>query len=134
MLITGPLLIWKLGYNYFDTPWLTAMWGLFLFEFVEGNTLTRVQFRRTLRVSRCLPEDQPLTEETRRDARTAGRLAHFLDLPLFSVIIYCGVARPDAWVDVGRAIGVAIIAALALMVVVPGLPNREARCRLKPSA
>jgi uncharacterized membrane protein len=125
MLITGPLLIWKLGYNYFDAPWLTGMWGLFLFEFIEGNTLTRVQFRRTLRVSRSLPEHQPLTEQTRREARTfIGRLAHFLDLPLFSVIIYCGVARPDNWLEVGRAIAIAIAAALALTVFVPRLAER----------
>jgi hypothetical protein len=122
MLITGPLLIWKLGYNYFDTPWLTGMWGLFLFEFIEGGTLTRSQFRRTLRISRSWPEDRPLTEEVRSDARTfAGRLAHFLDLPLFSVIIYCGVARPGSWLEVGGAIGIAIAAALGLMSVVPRL-------------
>jgi hypothetical protein len=128
MLITGPLLIWKLGYGYFDTPWLTGMWGLFLFEFIEGNTLTRVQFRRTLRVSRSLPEDRPLTEEARREARTAiGRLAHFLDLPLFAVIIYFGVARPDSWLEVGGSIGVAVAAALALMVFVPRLAERGAR-------
>lgn len=135
MLITGPLLVWKLGYNYFDTPWLTGMWSLFLFEFIEGNTLTRIQFRRTLKVSRSLPEDQPLTEEARRDARTSvGRLTHFLDLPLFSVIIYCGVARPGSWLEVGRAIGLAIVAALALMVVVPRLAERIGGLPPKPSA
>jgi hypothetical protein len=134
MLITGPLLIWKLGYNYFDTPWLTGMWGLFLFEFIEGNTLTRVQFRRTLRVSRSLPEDRPLTEEARREARTfIGRLAHFLDLPLFSVIIYCGVARPDSWLEVGGAIGIAIAAALALMVFVPRIAERMGALPPMPS-
>jgi hypothetical protein len=134
MLITGPLLIWKLGYNYFDTPWLTGMWGLFLFEFIEGNTLTRVQFRRTLRVSRSLPEDQPLTKETRGEARSfIGRLAHFLDLPLFSVIIYCGVARPDSWLEVGRAIGIALVVALALMVFIPRLAERMGRLPPKAS-
>ena len=45
-LTTGPLLIWKLGLSYFETPWLTGIWGLFLFEFIEGNTVTRVQFQR----------------------------------------------------------------------------------------
>ncbi len=122
MLTTGPLLIWKLGLNYFDTPRLTGMWGLFLFEFVEGNTVTRVQFRRTLRISRSLAEDAPLTDEIRGRARTfIGRLAHFLDVPLFSVIVYCGVVRPDSWLEVGGAIGVAIATALLLMAVVPRL-------------
>ena len=106
MLATGPLLIWKLGLSYFGAPWLTAMWGLFLFEFIEGNTVTRVQFRRTLKISRSLAEDEPLTDEIRGRARTfIGRLAHFLDVPLFSVIVYCGVVRPDSWLEVGGAIG-----------------------------
>lgn len=48
ILATGPLMIWEAGLGYFDRPWLTGMWSLFLFEFVEGNTITRVQFRRTL--------------------------------------------------------------------------------------
>jgi uncharacterized membrane protein len=119
---TGPLLIWMLGLSYFDTPWLTGMWGLFLFEFIEGNTVTRVQFRRTLRVSRALAEDQPLTDEIRGDARTfVGRFVHFLDLPMVSVIVFCGVVRPDSWSVVGIAIGVAIVAALVLMQVIPRL-------------
>ncbi len=120
MMATGPLLIYKLGLGYFDAPWLVGMWGLFLFEFIEGNTVTRIQFRRTLRITRALPEDEPLTEEKRNGARSlAGQFAHFLDLPLFSVIVYCGVFRPDRWLQVGSAIGIAIAAALALAVIVP---------------
>ena len=127
MLVTGPLLIWKLGLGYFDSPWLVGMWGLFLFEFVEGNTVTRVQFRRTLRVSRSLPEDGSLTEDARSDARTLiGRIAHFLDIPLFSVIVYCGVVRPGGWLQVGGAIGIAIAAALALSYIVPRLAQGTA--------
>lgn len=134
MLTTGPLLIWKLGLSYFGTPWLTGMWGLFLFEFIEGNTLTRVQFRRTLRVSRSLAEDEPLTEEIRRHARTfIGRLAHFLDIPLFSVIVYCGVARPDSWLEVGSAIGIAIAAGLVLMYAVPRIAESIGALPPQPS-
>jgi uncharacterized membrane protein len=122
MIATGPLLIWKLGYNYFDTPWLTGMWGLFVFEFIEGNTITRVQFRRTLRVSRSLPEDEPLTEEIKADARTwVGRFVHFLDIPIVLAIVFFGVTKPDSWLTVGEAIGVAIAAAVALMYAVPRL-------------
>ena len=111
------------------------MWGLFLFEFIEGNTVTRVQFRRTLKVSRSLAEDEPLTDEIRGRARTfIGRLAHFLDLPLFCVIVYCGVARPGSWLEVGGAIGVAIAAALALMYAVPRLAERMGALPAKPPA
>ena len=125
MVVTGPLLIWKLGLNYFDTPWLTGMWGGFLFEFIEGNTLTRVQFRRTLKVSRSLSEDQPLTEEIKHHARTwIGRFAHFLDIPMILILVFFGVVRPDSWVTVGSAFGIAIAAALVLMNVVPPLAER----------
>ena len=134
MLTTGPLLIWKLGLSDFNNPWLTGMWGLFLFEFIEGNSVTRVQFRRTLKISRSLAEDEPLTDEIRGRARTfIGRLAHFLDVPLFSVIVYCGVVRPDSWLDVGSAIGIAIAAALVLMSVVPRLAERLGGAIPRPS-
>lgn len=124
-LVTGALLIWKLGLGYFELPWLTAMWVLFLFEFIEGNTVTRVQFRRTLRVSRALPEDLRLTEEVREDARTLlGRFVHFLDLPMVAVIVYCGVMRPDSWLPIGVAMGAAVVAALVLMFTVPRLAGR----------
>lgn len=122
ILVSGPLLIYKLGAGYFDFPWLVGMWGLFLFEFIEGNTLTRIQFQRTLRIARALPEDEPLTQEKRSDARNwLGQFVHFLDLPLFSVIVYCGVFRPDSWAYVIGPIGIAIAAALALTAAVPRL-------------
>ena len=133
MLTTGPLLIWKLGLSDFNNPWLTGMWGLFLFEFIEGNSVTRVQFRRTLKISRSLAEDEPLTDEIRGRARTfIGRLAHFLDIPLFTVIVYCGMVRPDSWLEVGSAIGIAIAVALVLMAVVPRLVERMGGLSSKP--
>ena len=59
-------------------------------------------------------------DEARSEARTLiGRLAHFLDIPLFSVIVFCGVVRPDSWLQVGGAISIAIAVALVLMYVVP---------------
>lgn len=126
ILVSGPLLIDRLGLGYFDAPWLVGMWGLFLFEFVEGNTVTRVQFRRTLRLSQALPQDAPLTEEKRSGARNLlGQLAHFLDIPLFSVIVYCGVLRPAEWWQVGAAIGIAVLAAMLLMLAVPRLARRR---------
>ena len=84
-----------------------------------------MQFRRTLKISRSLAEDEPLTDEIRGRARTfIGRLAHFLDVPLFSVIVYCGVVRPDSWLVIGGAIGAAIAAALALMFTAPRIAVR----------
>jgi uncharacterized membrane protein len=67
---SGLLLVLELGIGFCGAPWLVGMWGLFLFEFIEGNTITRRQFQRTLRRSRA-----PLQtgELTRRIARTRAR-------------------------------------------------------------
>lgn len=120
--VTGPLMIWKSGLGYFELPWLTAMWSLFLFEFIEGNTVTRIQFHRTLRLSREVPESGTLTKEMRGHVRNwLGRLTHFLDIPLFSVIVFCGVVRPDNWNEIGIAIGVAVAIAVVFMFAVPRL-------------
>ncbi|MDP6707512.1 MAG: DUF2269 family protein [Alphaproteobacteria bacterium] len=126
--LSGLLLIVELDLGFFDEPWLTGMWALFLFEFVEGNTVTRIQFRRTLaRSEKALEDKRSLTSEVRREARgMLGILTHFLDVPLFSVIVYCGAVRPDTWTHVIAAILVAVAAAVLLSVVVPRLAPRPA--------
>jgi uncharacterized membrane protein len=123
---SGLLLKRELGLGWFDAPWLAGMWGLFLFEFVEGNTVTRVQFRRTLRRSRAALRTGALTPEVRAQARSLlGQITHFLDLPLFLVIVWCGVIRPESWSQVVTAVVVAAIAAALLTVVLPRLARRD---------
>jgi uncharacterized membrane protein len=118
--ISGLLLVSELGLGFFSEPWLVGMWGLFLFEFVEGNTITRRQFQRTLRRSRASLESGQLTVPDREEARTTlGRVTHFLDLPLFLVIVYCGALRPDSWAHVLIAIAVALVATMMLAAAVP---------------
>lgn len=126
--LSGYVLVGLLGLGFFEEPWLVGMWGLFLFEFVEGNTVTRIQFRRTLARSRAaLAEDRPLTDDLRNEARgMLNRIAHFLDLPLFTVIVYCGTVRPGTWSAVGLAIALALVAATALTLAVPRLAPRLA--------
>jgi len=119
---SGVLLVLHLEIGFFSEPWLVGMWGLFVFEFVEGNTLTRVQFRRTLRHAPEATAAGTLTPEIRRVSRTpVGIIAHFLDLPLVAVMIYCGVARPESWAVVGLAILIAIAVAIGLAISVPRL-------------
>lgn len=133
--ISGWLLVRDLGLGWFEAPWLAGMWGLFLFEFIEGNTITRLQFRRTLRLSRTLAAEAALREDDRRRARTwFGQVAHFLDLPLFSAIVYCGVVRPEQWSSVGLAIGTALAAAAGLTVAVPCLSRPQISGREDGSA
>lgn len=125
--LSGLFLTVELGLGFFEEPWLVGMWGLFLFEFIEGNTVTRVQFRRTLRRSRDLNAAGLLTEQDRAEARTRlGQLTHFLDVPLFLTIVYCGVLRPDTWPHVLLAIAVAVVAALILTAIVPRLARTRA--------
>jgi uncharacterized membrane protein len=120
--LSGLLLIFELGLGFFEEPWLVGMWGLFLFEFVEGNTITRIEYRRTLRQSRKALAAGHLTPELRNQARNIlGRFTHFLDLPLFAVIVYCGAMRPAAWGHVIIAILVAGALAAALTFVAPRL-------------
>jgi uncharacterized membrane protein len=127
--ISGLFLILELGLGFFAEPWVVGMWGLFLFEFIEGNTVTRIQFRKTLRRSRdALARGVPLTDDVRKEARNLlNRVVHFLDIPLFTVIVYCGTVRPDSGSHVVIAIIVALIVAFILTVAVPRLARRTTR-------
>jgi uncharacterized membrane protein len=119
---SGILLVLELGLGLVSEPWLVGMWGLFLFEFIEGNTVTRRQFRRTLRRSRALPQTGELTPHDRADARSwLGQITHFLDVPLFLVIVYYGAIRPDDWAHVLAALAVALVATGILTLAVPKL-------------
>lgn len=124
--VSGVLLVLDLEIGFFKEPWLVGMWGLFVFEFVEGNTLTRVQFQRTLKRAPSALEAGKLTTKIRREARSPlGIVVHFLDLPFLAVMIYCGAVRPDNWGAVGLAILIAVAVALVLSVAVPRLHRRS---------
>lgn len=113
--LSGLFLIEELGLGFFAQPWLAAMWGLFLFEFVEGNTITRLEYHRTLRLSLEALDKGSLGDCELSEAKTLlGRFTHFLDLPLFTAIVYCGVIRPDTWWHVSTVIAIALILALIL--------------------
>jgi hypothetical protein len=117
-------LILEVGLGFFTEPWLVGMWGLFLFEVIGGNTITRAQFQRALRRSREALATGRLTGLDREEARTLlGRVTHFLDVPLFLVIVYCGAVRPDSWAHVLAAIAIALVATMILTVAVPKLAH-----------
>lgn len=124
--LSGYFLMRQLGLGFFEEPWLMAMWGLFLFEFIEGNTITRIQFRRTLRSSRAaLNANKVLTEEIREDARTIiNRIVHFLDIPMITVIIFCGTVRTDNWAVILTAIAIALVVTALLVIFIPSLARR----------
>ena len=105
---------------------MITMWGLFLFEFIEGNTITRFQFRKTLHSSKKALEDgKSLTEDVREDARTlVNQIVHFLDLPMTTVIVWCGTVRPDSWPPILAAIAIALIVTALLVIFVPRRARR----------
>lgn len=120
--LSGVALVVELELGFFAEPWLVGMWGLFLFEFVEGNTVTRRQFRRTLIYSRVALKSGRLTDQDRAEARTLlGQITHFLDVPIFLVIVYCGAMRPDSSSHVLAAIAAALVATVVLTATVPKL-------------
>ncbi len=102
------------GWAVLDQPWLAAMIALFALEFVEGNTITRLAFRRLKRLTATAP---PPDLAAARQAWLPA-FTHFLDLPMVLVIIGLGMFRPMDWTTVLAAIAAAIAAAVALTTLV----------------
>lgn len=120
--LSGLWLTLELKLDLIAEPWLVGMWSLFLFELIEGNTVTRAQFRRTLRHSRAALATGRLSAGDREQARTwLGQVTHFLDIPLFLAIVYCGAARPGSWLQVMTATAGALVAAAILTATIPRL-------------
>jgi uncharacterized membrane protein len=110
------------GWDFLEVPWLAGMVGLFLIEFVEGNTVTRVYFMRLRRATREAAGQGRITPELVR-ARGSGvaTFTHFLDLPLLLVIVALGAMRPDDWSVFAVGVAAALAVAVALTVVLPRL-------------
>ena len=116
------------GWAFLGMPWLAGMVGLFAFEFIEGNTVTRIYFRRLRRLSREAAAAGSLTPALAAARRAhVPTFAHFLDIPLLFVIVALGAARPTSWTLFAVATVVAVLAALVLTVTVPRLyPSLDA--------
>ena len=84
---------WSLA--FLDTPWLAGMVILFAFEFIEGNTITRLYFMRMRRLTRIALAEGKVTDElARARAEQLASFTHFLDIPLLVVIVSLGALRP----------------------------------------
>ncbi|WP_404419296.1 DUF2269 family protein [Marinospirillum sp.] len=99
LLISGGLLIGLYyGSSFLEHPWLVGMVTLFLFEFIEGNTVTRLAFMKLNReAKKSLQTGQFTPERTQLQKRNLPSFTHYLDLPLVLVIIMLGVLRPYTW-------------------------------------
>jgi Predicted integral membrane protein (DUF2269) len=110
------------GWAFLGMPWLAGMVALFAFEFVEGNTVTRLYFVRLRRLSRealALGGMTPALAAARREH--VPTFTHFLDIPILFVIVALGAARPTTWILFTVATVLAVLAAAVLTIVVPRL-------------
>jgi uncharacterized membrane protein len=117
------------GWGFLNAPWLAGMVVLFAFEFVEGNTVTRLYFMRLRRLTQEALAGGGFTTQLEM-ARSEGvpTFTHFLDLPILFVIISLGTLKPSNWTLFVAGLVVATAAATALTIIVPRLypwaPNR----------
>ena len=86
LLVSGTWIIVQFygGWSFLQVPWLAGMVGLFAFEFIEGNTITRLYFMRLRRLTRSALDAGQVTPEL-QNARgeLVPTFTHFLDLPLY---------------------------------------------------
>jgi hypothetical protein len=122
------------GWAFLKTPWLAGMVGLFLFEFIEGNTVTRLYFRRLQRETEEALRSGNFTPELNRvRGEPMPTFTHFLDLPLLMVIVSLGALRPDDWTHFAVACTAAVTLAGALALVLPRLYARDPLQRAQAS-
>jgi uncharacterized membrane protein YecN with MAPEG domain len=110
------------GWAFLDVPWLAGMVALFTFEFIEGNTITRLYFMRLRRLTQIALAKGAFTPELEA-ARAEGlpTFTHFLDLPLLFLIIALGVMQPDTWLVFIYGCAIALLVAGVLTVLIPRL-------------
>lgn len=119
------------GWDFFKVPWLLGMVLLFAFEFVEGNTITRLYFMRLRRVTKDALQKGAITLELEK-VRGEGipTFTHFLDLPILFLIVALGATRPMDWTLFIVGTTIAIVIATALTLYIPRLyPWDEVKCK-----
>ncbi|WOJ89083.1 DUF2269 domain-containing protein [Methylocapsa polymorpha] len=110
------------GWSFLQLPWLAGMVGLFAFEFIEGNTVTRLYFMRLRRLTRAALAAGCVTPELRQARREIlPTFTHFLDLPQLFLIIALGAMQPTTWTLFLVGLLVAVALATLLTVAIPRL-------------
>jgi uncharacterized membrane protein len=86
------------GWDFINTPWLTGMIALFAFEFIEGNTITRLYFMKLRRITNDALSVGEITHELEKErGKLLPSFTHYLDLPMLFLIIALGVIKPTTW-------------------------------------
>jgi Predicted integral membrane protein (DUF2269) len=63
------------GWSFLAVPWLAGMVFLFAFEFIEGNTITRLYFMRLRRLAREAVAAERMTTIENVAIQIAGKFA-----------------------------------------------------------
>jgi uncharacterized membrane protein len=107
------------GGGFTRQPWLAGMILLFAFEFIEGNTITRLYFMRLRRLTNeALALGAATPELTRARQELVPTFTHFLDIPILMVIVSLGAVRPTTWTHfiLGALSALAVAAALSFWI------------------
>lgn len=110
------------GFAFLGIPWLASMVVLFLAEFIEGNTVTRLYFMRLRRMTRRALEEGGFTPELEHErGKLVPSFTHFLDLPVLTLIIALGALKPESWTLLIAGSLIAVVVAGALTFWIPRL-------------
>ena len=110
------------GWGFLEIPWLSGMIFLFLFEFIEGNTITRLYFMKLRRITDKALEVGEITPELEEErGKLTPTFTHYLDLPMLFLIIALGVIKPTTWDMFIYGSAIAIAMALFFTVYIPSL-------------
>jgi hypothetical protein len=124
LLVSGTWLITEFfdGWGFVKIPWLAGMVFLFAFEFIEGNTITRLYFMRLRRLTGDALKAGVFTPALERArAENLPTFTHFLDLPLLFLIVALGVIKPDTWTLFISGSVIAVLIASILTLYIPRL-------------
>jgi uncharacterized membrane protein len=110
------------GWDFIKVPWLAGMIILFAFEFIEGNTITRLYFMKLRRLTKAALEKGEVTPELERErAKLIPSFTHYLDLPMLFLIIALGTLKPTTWEVFLYGTAVSVLVATVFTVIVPRL-------------
>ena len=110
------------GWDFLKLPWLAGMIVLFAFEFIEGNTITRLYFMKLRRLTKAALEKGEVTPELERErAKLIPSFTHYLDLPMLFLIMALGTLKPTTWGVFLYGIVISGLVATVFTVIVPRL-------------
>jgi uncharacterized membrane protein YecN with MAPEG domain len=108
------------GWDFLKVPWLSGMIFLFVFEFIEGNTVTRLYFTKLRRITKNALDVGKITDELESErARLIPTFTHYLDIPMLFLIIALGVLKPNTWSVFVYGTVISILIATIFSVVIP---------------